>query len=235
MWPTPLLRAFLCLAHVLLVTSWLGCSAPTGPDCWLRADTCTGRVAGELVASPNPADSVTIEAGTGSAEPLVVHLRSLSSENRSRDRHPVELAIAEGRLRPELPVIAPDAAVRLTNEDRVHHELFTAGAEDGLDLRLAPGQQATVPSIGDAGLLRAYCRLHPQERFLAVVREADRIARVRGDVGFAFEALPPALYEVRAAGLHGETAPIRVNVTKGETARVSLSLAVERDDRVRVR
>ena len=130
------------------------------------------------------------------------------------------------RFLPRVQVARPGAPTSTTSHDPLLHT--TNAQQDGgrtlFNVGLpVPGMVVTRPLNG-AGLVRITCNTHPWMRGFIVV--TDDMAAVSGADGrFELQGVPPGTYELKVWHETLEAAPMKVTVTAGGTATVTLALA----------
>ena len=130
------------------------------------------------------------------------------------------------RFMPRVQLARPGAPTKTTSHDALLHT--TNAQQDGgrtlFNVGLpVPGMVVTRPLNG-VGLVRITCNTHTWMRGFIVV--TDEMAVVSGADGrFTLTGVPPGTYDLKVWHEALKTAPVRVTVTAGGTARVALSMA----------
>ena len=163
-----------------------------------------------------------------SSRETLVHLSAVDHSRartaRSLESGMVEISIKDGRQRPEIVLVRPDEPLRFVNRDSVHHKLFTADRDNLFEVPLRAGERSEPIRLRSEGFLRGFCRMHPDETFSLLVRAVDFVTRVDPEARFLFEDVPEGRYRIRAASVHGETAALPVQVSRGRRSDLEIPL-----------
>ncbi len=153
----------------------------------------------------------------------VVHLEPINPSRGSRAAsESVLVRIEKGRQDPRLAIVRPDQPIHIENRDAIHHELFSADATNRLHVRLSGGGEADDVRFEAPGLVRGYCRMHPDESYAFLVVDAEYVSSVDERSDFELTRIPVGAYRISATSVDGEIETIRVDVAAGETTRITL-------------
>lgn len=151
---------------------------------------------------------------------------SLDSVDASRrwpgDEAPTWVSIEQGRQSPPIAALRPDQILRIENLDPIHHEIFSADAENPLRVPLPGGHTSDGIRLSSPGLVQGYCRMHPNESFTFLITDSDHFVYAEGKADFEFSRVPGGDYHLRTTALDGKTDSRRVYVTAGETLEVTI-------------
>jgi hypothetical protein len=136
-----------------------------------------------------------------------------------------EIRIGAGRQEPALVLVPPNKPFRFLNLDAIHHEPFSLHAPNDFRVRIGGRASSDPVQLPQIGFVRAFCGLHPAETFALIVSPARHVVAVGGDGRFAIRNIRSGPYRVRAAGVDVESAPLPVQVSRGETLEIQLKLA----------
>lgn len=202
----------ICLA----VLSSSGCARMSGwTDDLVRATggglfgPAVGQIAGRVEQAP---DSFS-----------VISLDSVDTSRRSPgDALPARVSIEQGRQSPPIAALRPNQILRIENLDPIHHEIFSADAENPLRVPLPGGHATDGIRLNSPGLVRGYCRMHPNESFAFLVTDSEHFVYAEGKTDFEFSQVPGGDYHLRTTALDGKIDSRRVSVTAGETLEVTI-------------
>jgi plastocyanin len=111
---------------------------------------------------------------------------------------PARVVQTRGRFEPHVLVVQQGTVVEFENRDRVFHNAFSVTPATRFDLgRYRPGQ-VRQSSFDQAGVVRVFCELHPQESLYVVVVPDRWHTRPGADGGFTLADLPRGSYLLRA-------------------------------------
>lgn len=189
----------------------------------------SGGIAGQVGRSDVPArEPVGVDAGRLADGRVLVYVQPVGAKPRRASWGPPdEIAIRDGRQVPEVHMLPPNGELVIRNLDAIYHDLFSGDPDQPFAVRLKGGESSDPIRLRRPGFVRGFCRLHPEESFAIVVRDARRVVELGPGRGFEIRDLPPGEYHVRAASADGEGRPARVRVTRGETTRLTLSLSTQ--------
>lgn len=217
---------------------WLALALLSGCAGWTELSSVFARSAEirghvEFLASPDsPGESVGQSSFEG--HQVLVFLEPATARFSFKPRKQVRrIAIRAGRQSPAIQLVTIDQPFRIQNLDSIHHELFTANAEDSensLRIQLRGRSESEILSLASPSLVRLFCALHPDENYTLVVSAGHEHAFVDSDSRFRIPHLRPGRYRVRAASAYDWSQAQTVNVGTAETIELTLRLAPLRND-----
>ncbi len=153
----------------------------------------------------------------------VIHMQALAPSRAARRAEaPVRVTIEDGRQRPRIGVVRPGQPLLLANRDEIYHELVTVGPQGELRIRMRGGEESPAIRLGGRGLVLAYCRLHPHERYAFLVADADHVVYLEGEKEFRISEIPVGDYRISATALDGSSHERTIEVAADRTLRLVL-------------
>ena len=115
--------------------------------------------------------------------------------------------------------------LRVMNQDRVEHNVFSPSGERGFDLGRYPKGEFRPVRFDELGVFKVYCDIH-KAMILDVVVLANRYFAVTDDDGvFAIEGVPPGSYELKVWHVYGGTHTRALEVSDGAVALEPITVA----------
>ncbi len=176
----------------------------------------------KVCGSQLPDESIVVGAGGVLANAVV----SLTGVKVTTPYPEPSVVNEKCRFLPRVQLARPGAPTKTTSHDALLHT--TNAQQDGgrtlFNVGLpVPGMVVTRPLNG-VGLVRITCNTHTWMRGFIVV--TDDMAAVSGADGrFQLSGVAPGTYELKVWHESLKTAPVKVTVTAGGTAKVALTLA----------
>lgn len=132
------------------------------------------------------------------------------------------------RFEPELLVIPIGSAVEFPNLDPIFHNIFSLSRTQLFDLGYYPEGHSRTVTFPRAGIVQAYCHVHPNMYGVIVVTSSPWFGKPAEDGSFSWSDVPPGKYRLmvwqKSAGL------MHKKVVVPDTGKVELSVSVPGED-----
>jgi len=169
-----------------------------------------------------PDDTISVAADGGLANVVV----TLTGVKVSVPYPDPQVTNEKCRFLPRVQLARPGAPTKTTSHDALLHT--TNAQQDGgrtlFNVGLPVPNMVVTRPLNGAGLVRITCNTHQWMRGFIMV--TDEMAAVTGaDGSFRLTGVPPGTYELKVWHELLKVAPVKVTVTNGATANVTLALA----------
>lgn len=130
------------------------------------------------------------------------------------------------RFVPSWAVVRRGTKIEFPNRDNIYHNVFSPSSGNSFDLGLynsgTPGKAHTFKAAGSAEI---YCNIHPKMAANILVVPNAHFAKIKADGSFVIRNVPSGQRKI-VAWSPGSTPAIQwVDLVKGKTAEVQLTLA----------
>jgi truncated hemoglobin YjbI/plastocyanin len=168
--------------------------------------TVSGTLTGTLTLGGKPA---LLGIGLVTLAPLDRRARTPSPRKRTLEQRGRAFA-------PHLLIVAPGSTVSFPNFDPIFHNVYSSSPAKTFDLGVYRNGQSRDITFDKPGIVHVQCNLHANmTAYVAVVSEPYAVAAEESR--FAFRALPPGRYRLRAwTELGGKTIEKNVEVRAGK-------------------
>lgn len=134
------------------------------------------------------------------------------------------------RFVPETIVIPVGSTVSFPNSDPIFHNVFSLSRTRQFDLGFYPEGETRLVKFNKPGVVQVFCHLHPDMNAAILVVPNAWYTRPDERGAFAFSGIPSGTYEVvvwhKSAGFFRKT----IQVSEGESAKVSMEIPLELDE-----
>ena len=219
------LRSGFALLSFALAMPFLGCAQWADSAHAFRS---RGEIQGQVeFLAGSPASPENIRRSNSAENEILVFLEPITARFSLSSLSQVqEVAMQTSRRSSGIQLVTVDRPIRIQNLDSVHHELFTTNTNDPLRIHLT-GKSASKPfRLVNTGLVRLYCRLHPDENHTFVASSSSTYhAIVDSSMRFRIPHVRPGRYRVRAASALDWGQAETVDIVIDETVLLTLRLA----------
>ncbi|MBW2274372.1 MAG: hypothetical protein JRG96_13960 [Deltaproteobacteria bacterium] len=166
-------------------------------------------------------------ASPGATDPrhVVVYLDRLDEEEGDPATSRVAaIRHTEGPLWAEPMVVAEGQTIRFANQDQVYHRVFSSSETNRFDLGVIKTGESRELTLGNVGIVRVYCSLHPWESGSIFVAPSLRFHTVEPPGRYQISGVPPGRYRVATWGDALPSTTRVVTVRPGQA--VSLELPI---------
>lgn len=169
----------------------------------------TGSVTGAIAPAPKHA---------------VVWLEGIPKAAWTLPKREVTMSQRGARFSPEFMVLIVGQTLRLPNDDRMTHNVFSVSPPKKFDLgHYGEGEMRSV-LFDKPGLVQLYCNIHENMHATVAVAPSTFFTEVSKEGRFTIAGVPPGKYTLVAVSADESRAEAPVTVADGATTIPSLSL-----------
>jgi len=161
--------------------------------------------------------------GSGS-EPLLVFLEPLEATARPAKQRPrAVLHASDSGLSPAVLAVSAGESIRLANSSRIYHRIFSYSESNPFDLGVVRRGEKRAIALGNPGVVRIYCSLHPAERAVVFVAPSPYFATFRPPNSYEIRDVPPGRYRLHAWSESASAATRAVTVPPGASVAAEIA------------
>jgi plastocyanin len=125
---------------------------------------------------------------------------------------------------PHVLPIPKGTSVRIVNQDKIYHNVFSLSAAKKFNIGRRPTGEAVPVLFDKAGVVQVFCDIHSNMSAFVVVLDNSFFAQPDDDGHFELSNVPPGHYTIRAWHERFSAPSKEITVRAGETATVDFDL-----------